>query len=131
MSMIERLFTLRRSPAFSQLRDTELVLIAASARTRRYTAGEIIGAAGRPLRHLFVVVDGEAVTASGRELPGTFGAISLLFGSPLDEAVRAGDTGLVCLIIRRAHFHTILNECPGLVVGLLQAGASAEPARAA
>lgn len=131
MNMIEKLFALRASPPFAELRESELVLIAAAARPRSYEPGEVIGLAGRPLRHLFVVVAGSARTASGAELPKAFGAVSLLFGAPLEEPVRAGPDGVTCLLVRRAHFHTILNECPGFVVGLLRGEKAAEPARAA
>ena len=131
MNMIEKLFALRGSPPFAQLRDSELVLIAAAARPRTYEPGELIGLPGRPLRHLFVVVEASAVTAAGTELPKAFGAVSLLFGSPLEVPVRAGPAGVTCLLVRRAHFHTILNECPGFVVGLLRGDKDGEPARAA
>lgn len=131
MNMIDRLFALRGSPPFDQLRDSELVLIASAVRTRRYEPGEVVGVAGRPLRHLYVRVDGGAVTAADDELPNVFGAVSLLFSAPLEQTVRAGSRGATYLLIRRAHFHTILNECPGLIVGLLRGASSAEPARAA
>lgn len=131
MNMIDRLFTLRSSPPFDQLRDAELVLIAAAVRTKAYEAGEVIGVPGRALRHLYVRVSGSATTGNGDELPDVFGAVSLLFGSPLEETIRAGSDGATYLLIRRAHFHTILNECPGLIVGLLRSGNAAEPARAA
>jgi signal-transduction protein with cAMP-binding, CBS, and nucleotidyltransferase domain len=131
MNMIDRLFALRGSQPFAELRDAELVLIASAARPKTYQPGEIIGLAGRPLRHLYVVVHGGAVTAAGVELPKAFGAVSLLFGAPLEEPVRAGPEGATCLLVRRAHFHTILNECPGFVVGLLRGDRGGEPARAA
>ena len=61
MNMIDRLFALRASQPFAELRDTELVLIASAARPKSYQPGEVIGLAGRPLRHLYVVVKGGAV----------------------------------------------------------------------
>lgn len=120
MNLIERLFALRNSPYFAQLRENDLVLIASAARARHYGAGELIGAAQRPLRHLFIVASGSAVGSKGEKLPRGFGAESLLFEIPLKGAIRAGPEGAGCLLIRRAHFHTILHECPGLVLGLLQ-----------
>lgn len=131
MNMINRLFALRSSPPFDQLKDAELVLIAAAVRARRYEPGELIGQAGRPLRNLFVVVGGEVASDGGEEIPTVFGATSLLFGTSLKHPIRAGLKGATCLLIRRAHFHTILNECPGLIIGLLRNSRPVDPARAA
>jgi signal-transduction protein with cAMP-binding, CBS, and nucleotidyltransferase domain len=122
MTLIDRLFALRTSPPFDQLRESELVLIAAAVRPKTFEAGEVIGEAGRPLRHLYVNIDGGAVMGPGTEAPRVFGAVSLLFGTPLDQSIRAGTEGATYLLVRRAHFHTILNECPGLIVGLLRDG---------
>ena len=120
MSIIDRLFALRASPPFDQLRSSELVLIAAAVRERRYGPGDLIAPAGRPLRSLFVQVEGSVVAADGSPLPPVFGAASLLFGVPAESAVRAGPEGATCLLISRAHFHTIMSECPVLLMGLMR-----------
>ena len=131
MTLIDRLFALRNTPPFDQLRESELVLIAAAVRPKKFEPGEIIGDAGRPLRHLYVNIEGSAAVGSGEEAPRVFGAVSLLFGTPLEQTIRAGAAGATYLLVRRAHFHTILNECPGLIVGLLRDGQPRGPARAA
>ncbi|MEX2570084.1 MAG: hypothetical protein WD737_02195 [Gemmatimonadota bacterium] len=120
MNMIDRLFALRTTPPFDQLHEGELVLIAAALRMRRYAPDEVLAVAGRSLRNMYLTADGVVTTASGAQLPRVFGAASLLFGTSVDETLRAGPEGCTCLLVRRAHFHTIVNECPGLVVGLLR-----------
>ncbi len=119
MSAVDRIFELGRISPFDQLRHAERVLIAAAATERTYAPGEVIGRPGRPLRHLYVCVDG-SLEADGTTLPSIFGTGSLLFGRPLERPVCAGGAGASCILIRRAHFHTIVNECPALIVGLLR-----------
>lgn len=125
MNTIDRLFELRTTPPFDQLRQSELVLIAAAAWTREYRSGETIGHAGRPLRHLYILAEGSAEW-NGEPVPHVFGTESLLQGTPLDQPIRAGGIGATCILIRRGHFHTILSECPALVVGLLRRPAAEE-----
>lgn len=128
LGVTERLFALRAAPPFDRLRDSELALLAAVAQVRSYDPGETVLAEGKPLHHLFVVVEGEIRTAAGEPVPPVFGEASLLFQLPLARAlVAAPGTGATCLLIGRAHFFTAAYECPGLVVGFLeQAGASDE-----
>lgn len=120
MSIIDRLFALRASPPFDQLRSSELVLIAAAVKEREYAPGDLIAPAGRPLRYLFVQIRGSIVDDDGVPLPSVFGAASLLFGTPVRTALHAGDEGSTCLVVSRANFHTIMNECPVLLMGLMR-----------
>ena len=119
-TVIERLFALSATPPFAGLDHEDLALIAAAAGTRRYAAGETVALRGHVLSHLFVVVDGSVVTDHGVVLPPVFGEASLLFGTALAATCHgAPDRGATCILIRRSHFFTMVNECPSLLVGLL------------
>ena len=129
-SVTERLLALKTIAPFDRLADAELALIASAARARAFAPGETLLAAGKPAPYLFVVVEGEAREEGGAPVPPVLGADSLLFQSPLERTIRAGEAGAVCLLLGRAHFFTTVYECPALVIGLLRQPRSAAPPRA-
>ncbi len=118
MTVTERLFALQESPPLDMVRDTELPRIALATRARIFVPGEVIAAAGWPLRHLVITIAG-AAEMGGVILPRVFGEESLLFGNDLSTPLRATDAGATCLLITRAHFFTIINECPAVLIGFL------------
>jgi signal-transduction protein with cAMP-binding, CBS, and nucleotidyltransferase domain len=121
MTITEKLFALKATPPFDRLRDGELALLADVARVRRYAPGEVIGAAGERLGRLHVVVDGRVQDQEGEAIPPVFGVGALLFHRPLAETLSAAPPdGATCLMIHAGHFHTAINECPGLLAGFLE-----------
>jgi hypothetical protein len=123
MTWLERLLALRTTPPFNRLRDTELALIADVACVARRSPNEIICSPEKPLRRLHVVVEGSIQDPAGTVAPPVFGAEALLLDLPIPGTWRAGAEGSLCLLINKGNFHTIVHECPELVVGLLVGGA--------
>jgi signal-transduction protein with cAMP-binding, CBS, and nucleotidyltransferase domain len=119
--MIARnILALKRARPFDRLRDSELTLIADVARERTYRPGETVVAGVSPLQNLIVVVEGAIRGPGGQPLPAVFGVESLLFDKPVNGPLSAdGETGARCLLISRAHFFTMVNECPALAVGFV------------
>jgi signal-transduction protein with cAMP-binding, CBS, and nucleotidyltransferase domain len=126
MTVTERLFALPESPPLDLVRDTELPHIALATRARTFAPGEVIAAAGWPLRHLVITIEGTA-EMDGVTLPRVYGEESLLFGNELTEPLRASAEGATCLLITRAHFFTIINECPSVLIGFLARHDSEKP----
>ena len=121
MTRIEKILALRNTPLFERLRDMELGLIAEIAAEKKYAPGELLISRRKPLQRLYVVVQGSVRCADDRAMPTVIGVESLLFDIPVAESLKAsGETGAVCLLISKAHFFTIVNECPALVIGLLE-----------
>lgn len=118
MTIAERIFALRRSPPFDRLFDSEIGPMARACRVRDFAPGEMVAHADRPLRHLFVVVEGE-VRRGEVPLPRVFGESSLLLGHPPGAELLAGGGGARCLLLGRGHFFTLVNECPWLLEGVL------------
>ena len=135
MTVTERLFALQESPPLDLVRDTELPHIALATRARTFAPGEVIAAEGWPLRHLVITIEG-AAEMDGVTVPRVFGEESLLFGNELSKPLRATAAGATCLLITRAHFFTIINECPAVLIGFLarhdtdrrEAGTQEQPA---
>lgn len=121
ISLADRIFHLRRTRAFARLYDSEVGAIAAACRVRVYAPGEVVGRPGRPLKHLHIVVRGGVNHEGWGTLPSVFGAVSLLTGQPLDSTLTAhAGEGATCLLLGRAHFFTLVNEYPPLLVNLLE-----------
>jgi signal-transduction protein with cAMP-binding, CBS, and nucleotidyltransferase domain len=131
MTLIEKMLALKRTPPFDRLYDAELTLIAEVARERHYAPGEVIISQRRPVHHLVVVVDGETDSEGESRGPRLTGVASLLFDAPVTQTVSASrQDGATCLLIAKSHFHTIVNACPELVVGLLEGHGAAAGAPA-
>lgn len=127
MTTLEKLLALKITAPFDRLRDAELELIAAAAGDRRFLPGQLIHAGGAPLPRLYVLIEGGWTSPTG-PLPRTLGVGSLLFDLPVAEPITAAaDTGALCLVISRNHFHTIAMECPELLLGCLAAPAETPP----
>lgn len=125
MTLVAKLLALKTTPPFDRLSDAELTLIAAHARVREFAPGEMIHAGTAPFLHFLLLAQG-GWSCPGQALTPTLGVGSLLFGLPSPGTVTADSaSGAVCLVISKAHFHTIAHECPDLLLGyLLQEEAS-------
>jgi len=123
---VRTLFALRGVEPFSRLDDLELLLIARHARRRDFAPGRVVLAAGAVAEHLYVTIEGGAVSGGAPAAP-VFDAAGLLFGLAAREEVAAGPEGLSALVIAKPHVFTIARECPEFVVGLrdLASGARA------
>ncbi|TAL35084.1 hypothetical protein [Phenylobacterium sp.] len=115
--VVHRLFALREIGPFQRLEDTELLLIARHARSRRFEAGKLVLPAGLVAEALFVVIAGGA-QVEGVAAPVVFDAPGLLFGLATTADYTAGPEGLEALVIAKPHVFTIARECPEFVVGL-------------
>ena len=122
MTLTERIFVLRVVPGFDQLREEELLAVAASMTERRYRPGEVVAAAGASLWHLLVLVDGAIGAAhTKRELPPVIGADLLLANRPVPVTLTAdAREGAACLRMSKGHFFTVVNECPALLVEMIR-----------
>lgn len=121
MTLAERIFLLRKAPAFARLYDSELGSIASACKVRSYAPGEMVARAGRPIKHLHLIAEGGVSDASNGALSEVFGATSLLTSQPLEHDLTADPKhGAVCLLLSRPHFFTLVNEYPPLLVNLLR-----------
>jgi signal-transduction protein with cAMP-binding, CBS, and nucleotidyltransferase domain len=120
LTLAERIFLLRRARAFARLYDSELGSIARACRVRGYEPGEVVARPGRPLKELHLVAKGRVLDDRAGPMPMVFGATSLLTGDSLDSGLTADpELGAFCLLLSRAHFFTLVNEYPPLLVNLL------------
>jgi CRP-like cAMP-binding protein len=122
MTLTERLFMLRVVPGFDQLREEELLAVAANMTERRYRPGETVASAGASLWHLLVVVEGRiGARASTSALPPVIGADLLLANRPVPVTLTADEReGAACLRMSKGHFFTVVNECPALLVEMIR-----------
>lgn len=111
-------------PMFADLDESDLVMLAAGLRTRRYRRGEVIFHQGDPGDALHIILSGrvkisspsdsgvEAILTTAR--PGAFfGSLSLLDGAPRSAsatAVEATET----LVLPRDRFQRLVDEVPSI-----------------
>ena len=127
MTIIEKIFALKKLNPFDRLRDSELSVIAEVATERKYVPGEIVTSEGRALQKLYMVVDGQIIQESdGRRIPAVFGVESLLFDIPTSDTLKASSEEATCLMISKRHFFTLIYECPELLLGLLETEVTSE-----
>ena len=123
MSVVHRFFALQGAPPFDRLRDSELALVADVSHERTYAPGATVHANQEPFSRLYVLLEGAWQYASGQPAPPVLGVGSLLFNQPAPGAVTAHPTrGARVVLIGKSHFHTICNECPEVLQGLLAMG---------
>lgn len=121
MKRMEKLFALKVLRCFGQLSDSELAIVADIAVERVYKPGESLCRSDTVLESLYVVVEGAVRDEQGAALPEMIGPASLLFGIPTAGALNAcHEEGAVCLVVSKAHFFTLIHECPALLLGLLE-----------
>ena len=128
MNIIERMFAVRETPPFDLLYYSEIAQIAKATRVRRLTAGQSLAPAGRTLQYLVIVAEGR-IHLGGEPAPVVFGQESLLLGTPLVNEAVAGPEGATCLLLLRAHFLTLFQECPWILMALMEGSGEGASAR--
>lgn len=123
--------TLRHVPLFSQLRDSDLELLAPLLTQREYPKNRVIRFAHDPCDAFYVVLKGQVkvmlIAEDGREVVLSlvregdfFGEMALLDDEPYAASVIAmDDTSL--LVLRRDDFRRSIRELPEMSFGLLRA----------
>lgn len=124
MTLVEKILALKTTPPFDGLRDNELALIASAATQRHFDAGETIHHGGEPFSRFHLLVRGSWESPTAAPLTRTLGVGSLLYDLP-GPLVTAGPEGAECLVIARSHFHTVMAECPEVLIGYLTGQADA------
>lgn len=120
LTLTEKIFLLREAHAFEGLYDSELGPIAEACRVRVFEPGEVVVKEGHPVTSLHVIASGRVIHEEFGALPSVFGATSLLTGQALESSVKADpDEGATCLLLSQPHFFTLVNECPSLLLNLL------------
>ena len=120
MILTEKIFALRAVFPFSRLESEELMVIASAATPRDIPPGQVIVLPGGTLHHLFVRVSGELVNDAGQPLHPVVGTTILLTGCEVPYRIRSGPQGYRGLCLPRGKFLTIVNECPGLLLGFFE-----------
>jgi len=124
MSTKENFFTLKQSPPFDRLDDSELILLANLAKVKPYPPGSIVCRGQQPLQYLYVIMKGSLWTIlddQSIQLPDVFGHEFLLQNHAIAANVTAhAEEGATCLLFKRENFFTIAYECPSLILGFCQ-----------
>ncbi len=122
---------LRPIPLFSHLREDELERLGSAMRERTYPRGSVIVFEDDPGDALFVVQGGQVkvvlIGDDGREVilsilkdGDFFGEMSLIDDQPRSAHVIAMEDSTL-YVLRRADFHSCLEENPRIALGLLRA----------
>jgi signal-transduction protein with cAMP-binding, CBS, and nucleotidyltransferase domain len=124
MSTKENFFTLKQSPPFDRLDDSELILLSNLAIEKYYSPGSIVCRGQQPLRYLYVTMNGSlwmTVNDQPIQLSNVFGHEFLLRNYTIAANVTAdAEEGATCLLFKRENFFTIAYECPSLILGFCQ-----------
>ena len=123
--------TLRSVPLFSQLRDSDLELLAPLLTRREYPKNRVIRFAHDPCDAFYVVLRGQVkvmlIAEDGREVVLSlvregdfFGEMALLDDEPYAASVIAMDDTTL-LVLRREDFRRSIREMPQMSFGLLRA----------
>lgn len=124
MNLLEKIEILQSVEPFHVLSNRELSLVAYNILYRRLEPEALFAAEDSLLKYLVITVSGSLVDESGRSLSRLFSPALLIHDEPLKEPVSAGSEGAEMLLITKAHFFTILNECPALSRELMRMHAS-------
>lgn len=123
--------TLRTVPLFSQLRDTDLELLAGLLTPRDYPKNRVVRFSHDPSDAFYVVLAGQIkvmlIAEDGREVVLSlvrqndfFGETALMDDEPYAaSAIALEDSKL--LVLKRDDFRRIITEMPGMAFGLLRA----------
>ncbi len=122
---------LREVPLFSQLRDTDLDLLAPLLAEREYAKNRVIRFAHDPCDAFYIVLKGSVkvmlVAEDGREVVLSllrdgefFGEMALLDDEPYAASVIAAEDSRL-LVLRRDDFRRSIRELPEMSFGLLRA----------
>ncbi|MFZ0015299.1 MAG: cyclic nucleotide-binding domain-containing protein, partial [Acidimicrobiia bacterium] len=124
-----RVLVLQRVAMFSELDPEDLLLVARSTTEVRFDEGQLVYAEGDSGTELLVIVDGTAVVSRTRDgathVIDTYGEgehvgeLSLLTGDRRSADVHSGETGLHGLIVTKTELIAVLEERPGVALGML------------
>lgn len=121
ITLTERLFLIKRIPIFATLRDNELATVAGVVTQKTYMSNQPLLYAGQLANCLHLIVNGQVMRSDDTLVTSpVIGAASLLFNIPPTDTLRAGFNEMQCLLIAKHHFFTIVNECPNIIVGLIE-----------
>lgn len=122
---------LRTVPLLSQLRDSDLELLAGLLKPRDYAKNRVILFAHDPCDAFYIVVAGHVkvmlIAEDGREVilslvrqDDFFGEMALMDDEPYESSVIAMDDSRL-LMLRRDDFRRCIADMPGMAFGLLRA----------
>ncbi len=135
MNLIDKAFTLKKSPLFCQLGLELLLAIADKTSAHTFANGAVIFAFEQPAHQMYFLIKGEVqLRDRKRKVVGQlrdhdfFGDESLFNEEPRTySAICTSKCQILCL--SRTHLLTIINECPSVAVRLLEAYSLAVPFR--
>ena len=117
----KRLEILKNSPLFHFLSLQEMLVVAQASSTAVYRPDALICEKGEIPAYVYLIIRGDISGDSPSVIPGIIGLESLLFDRPLTEDLRASSTeGAHCLVLKKEHFLTLINECPAILSGLIE-----------
>jgi CRP/FNR family cyclic AMP-dependent transcriptional regulator len=128
---VTALETVRGVPLFSQLRESDLAIVAGLFHERKYPKNRMILFAHDPCEAFYIVLTGQAkvmlIAEDGREVvlsligPGEFfGETALMDDEPFEAGVIATEDSTV-LVLEREVFRNCLRDVSGVALGLLRA----------
>lgn len=129
LDMMDRVLVLQGVRMFSELDPEDLNLIARATQEEIYEPEAPIFVQGEIGDEMLVIVEGSAIVTvthgSETRLVQTFGPgdhvgeLSLLAGGPRSAHVHAGDQGVRALALSASDLLTVLEERPGVAMGML------------
>jgi signal-transduction protein with cAMP-binding, CBS, and nucleotidyltransferase domain len=121
MTIIDKIFILKKISPFDRLKDSQIAVIAEVAKEQVFEPDKIVSSKEKIQHRLYITIEGSIITEIDQKtIPQIFGLESLLFDLPISDTLKASDEGAVCLVISKKHFFTIMYECPELVLGFLE-----------
>ncbi|MCH8566684.1 MAG: hypothetical protein LAT67_00415 [Balneolales bacterium] len=131
-TIIEKAFILKDTSPFNVLEDQELLNIADTCLTLRYSEGDAVIPESGMLNYLLILADGVFVhhpeqpsvienIKEGVPTPKKLiGVNTFLNDIPIQNRLYAGPNGISCLGITKGYFFTAIYECPNLLVELMK-----------
>ncbi len=118
MTLIKKIFTLQSISPFNKLKDSELILTANITKIKKYQKGATIYTKDVSVNSLFIILRGETITKSGKKFYNFFGLKEILNDLVFKEDIVA-NSEIKAMVITKAHFFTLIYECPDLTLELL------------
>jgi len=118
MTLVEKIFILKSISPFNRLEYSELILTSNIIKIKKYNKGDIILAKDVYVYSLYIVANGEVVSVSGNNINKIFGIKEILEDKTFKEDIVA-NTPVKIMTISKAHFFTLIYECPNLLLELI------------
>ncbi len=113
MTLIDKIFKLKSISPFNRLEYSELILTANITKIKKYNKGDTIQPKELYVYSIFIVIDGEV--NNGNKI---FGIEEILEDKTFKEDIIA-KTPVKIMTISKAHFFTLIYECPNILLELL------------